>query len=184
VQIIEAGSVTVLGEAAGSPSLRARIGYVTQAPAVYGDLTVRENLEYFGRVLDTPSRRIDETIAAVDLGAVEGRLAGRLSGGQRARVSLATALLSQPEVLVLDEPTVGLDPVLRQELWELFRASAGAGTTIVVSSHVMDEAGRCDDLALLRDGVLVAAGTPEELRARAGLEDLEQAFLQLAEERQ
>jgi ABC-2 type transport system ATP-binding protein len=183
VQIVQAGSVTVLGEPAGSPALRARVGYVTQAPSVYLDLTARENLEYFAAVLRAPHGRVDETIAAVDLDEVEGRLVARLSGGQRARVSLATALLAEPDVLVLDEPTVGLDPVLRHELWELFHDLAAAGRTILVSSHVMDEASRCDDLVLLRDGALVARLTPAELRERTGLDDLEQGFLHLARER-
>jgi ABC-2 type transport system ATP-binding protein len=181
VQIVQAGSVTVLGQPAGSPALRARVGYVTQAPSVYLDLTPRENLEYFASVLRASPERIDETIALVDLGEAEDRLVGRLSGGQRARVSLATALLAEPDVLVLDEPTVGLDPVLRHELWELFQGLAAAGRTILVSSHVMDEAGRCDDLVLLRDGALVATVTPAELRERTGLDDLEQAFLRLAQ---
>ena len=183
VQIVEAGTVTVLGEPAGSPWLRSRVAYVTQAPSVYLDLTARENLDYFARVLHAPEQRIDEVIATVDLRESEAQLVGRLSGGQRARVSLATALLAEPDVLVLDEPTVGLDPLLRHELWDLFRSLAASGKTIVVSSHVMDEAGRCDDLLLLRDGRLVAATTPAELRARTGLDDLEQAFLSLAEER-
>jgi ABC-2 type transport system ATP-binding protein len=183
VQIVEAGSVTVLGEPAGSPSLRARVGYVTQAPSVYLDLTPRENLEYFANVLRASPERIDETIALVDLGAAEDRLVGRLSGGQRARVSLATALLAEPDLLVLDEPTVGLDPVLRNELWALFEGLAAAGASILVSSHVMDEAGRCDDLVLLRNGALVATATPAELRERTGFDDLEEAFLRLAEER-
>ena len=182
VQIVEAGTVTVLGAAAGSPSLRARVAYVTQAPSVYLDLSARENLEYFASVLGAPRERIDAAIATVDLEAAEEKLVGRLSGGQRARVSLATALLAEPDVLVLDEPTVGLDPVLRRELWDLFRTLATGGTTLVVSSHVMDEAGRCDDLVLLRDGTLVATGTPAELRARTGIDDLEHAFLRLAEE--
>jgi ABC-2 type transport system ATP-binding protein len=181
VQIVQAGSVTVLGEPAGSPALRARVGYVTQAPSVYLDLTPRENLEYFASVLLAPRHRVEETIAAVDLGDAEDRLVGRLSGGQRARVSLATALLAEPDLLVLDEPTVGLDPVLRHELWDLFHEQAAEGKTILVSSHVMDEANRCDDLVLLREGRLIAATTPEGLRARAGVDDLEQAFLRLAE---
>jgi ABC-2 type transport system ATP-binding protein len=181
VQIVEAGSVTVLGEPAGSSGLRARVGYVTQAPSVYLDLTARENLEYFARVLGAPAEQIDSAIATVDLGKAEDRLVGRLSGGQRARVSLATALLGEPDLLVLDEPTVGLDPVLRHELWELFHGLAAAGKTVLVSSHVMDEAARCDDLVLLRDGILVATATPAELRERTGVDDLEQAFLRLAE---
>jgi ABC-2 type transport system ATP-binding protein len=183
VQIVEAGTVTVLGAPAGSAALRTRVAYVTQAPSVYLDLTPRENLEYFASVLGAPRERIDETIALVDLGEAESRLVGRLSGGQRARVSLATALLGEPDLLVLDEPTVGLDPVLRHELWELFTGLAAAGKAILVSSHVMDEAGRCDDLVLLREGALVAAVTPAELRDQTGLADLEQAFLRLARER-
>ena len=156
---------------------------MTQAPSVYLDLSVRENLEYFARILGAPPRRVAEVVETVDLRGEQDRLVGRLSGGQRARVSLATALLAEPDVLVLDEPTVGLDPLLRRELWELFHSLAADGKTILVSSHVMDEAERCDDLLLLRDGVLVAALTPAELRDRTGTDDLEEAFLRLAEER-
>jgi ABC-2 type transport system ATP-binding protein len=181
VQIVEGGSVTVLGRPAGAPSLRPRVGYVTQAPSVYGDLTVRENLRYFARVLDTPPARIDAVLATVDLREAGGRLTSTLSGGQRARVSLATALLNEPEVLVLDEPTVGLDPVLRRDLWATFHGLATTGTTLLVSSHVMDEAARCDGLLLLRDGRVLAALTPDELRAQTGEADLETAFLRLAE---
>jgi ABC-2 type transport system ATP-binding protein len=181
VQIVEAGSVTVLGEPAGSARLRARVGYMTQAPSVYADLTVRENLRYFAQVLGAPAHKIDEVIETVDLGDVSGQLAAELSGGQRARVSLATALLSEPEVLVLDEPTVGLDPVLRSALWDTFNGLAAEGTTLLVSSHVMDEAARCHELLLLRDGALLAALTPEELRAHTGRDDLEDAFLRLIE---
>ena len=181
VQIVESGTVTVLGEPAGSVALRRRVGYVTQSPAVYADLTVRENLRYFGRVLDVGAARVDEVLATVDLEAAAAQVTGSLSGGQRARVSLATALLNDPEVLVLDEPTVGLDPVLRRDLWETFHALAARGTTLFVSSHVMDEASRCDSLVLLRDCRLVAALTPAELRARTGEEDLEAAFLRLVE---
>ncbi|HEU0304851.1 MAG TPA: ABC transporter ATP-binding protein [Gaiellaceae bacterium] len=182
VQIVEAGTVTVLGEPAGSTSLRRRVAYVTQAPSVYLDLTPRENLEYFARILGFAGERIDEAIETVDLGRAEEQLVGRLSGGQRTRVSLATALLGAPDLLVLDEPTVGLDPVLRHELWELFGSLATQGRTILVSSHVMDEAGRCDDLVLLREGRLVATITPDGLRERGGSDDLEQAFLRLADE--
>jgi len=182
VQVVESGTVSVLGEPAGSPQLRARVGYVTQAPSVYGDLTVRENLAYFASILGASPGRVEEVVETVGLGEAEGRLVNRLSGGQRARVSLATALVNEPDVLVLDEPTVGLDPVLRRELWEDFHALAAEGRTILVSSHVMDEAARCDDLLLLRDGLLVAALTPGELRERTGLDDLEAAFLRLAEE--
>jgi ABC-2 type transport system ATP-binding protein len=181
VQIVEGGSVQVLGLDAGSPTLRARVAYVTQAPSVYLDLTPRENLEYFARILGAPRERIDAALRVVELDETRRKLTGQLSGGQRARVSLATALLAEPDVLVLDEPTVGLDPVLRRELWDLFHDLANAGKTILVSSHVMDEATRCDRLLLLRDGRLVAATTPEGLRERAGVDDLEEAFLRLAE---
>src|SRR5581483_7599481 len=160
VQVVEGGSVRVLDEPAGSPSLRARVGYVTQAPSVYGDLTVRENLAYFARILRAPAVRVDQTIAEVGLEQHAGRLVSRLSGGERARVSLATALLNRPELLVLDEPTVGLDPVLRRDLWTLFHTLADDGSTVLVSSHVMDEAARCDALLLLRDGALLTSGTP------------------------
>ncbi|HEY8774003.1 MAG TPA: ABC transporter ATP-binding protein [Gaiellaceae bacterium] len=181
VQIVEGGTVTALGRPAGSPSLRSRVGYVTQAPSVYGDLTVRENLRYFGQILRVAAKRIGETIDEVDLRSQADQLVNRLSGGQRARVSLATALLNRPELLVLDEPTVGLDPVLRRDLWRLFHSLAEAGSTLLVSSHVMDEAQRCDALLLLREGGLLGSLTPDELRARTGEQDLEAAFLALAE---
>jgi ABC-2 type transport system ATP-binding protein len=182
VQIVESGEVTVLGRPAGAPELRHIVGYVTQAPSVYGDLTVRENLHYFARILGAPNGRIDDALATVGLVERAGQLVGTLSGGERSRVSLATALLGQPELLVLDEPTVGLDPVLRRDLWEMFRGLAAAGTTLLVSSHVMDEAERCHDLVLLRDGRVLATGTPNDLRQATRREDLEEAFLALAEE--
>ncbi len=181
VQIVEAGEVTVLGEVAGARELRDRVGYVTQAPSVYGDLTVRENLRYFARVLDVEPTRAEESIETVDLGRESDQLVRTLSGGQRARVSLASALLNKPPLLVLDEPTVGLDPVLRRDLWQMFHELAAGGSTLVVSSHVMDEAARCDDLLLLRDGRLLGALTPDELRERTGERELEAAFLRLAE---
>ncbi len=181
VQRIESGTVEVLGEPAGAPGLRARIGYMTQAPSVYGDLSVEENLLYFARVLGAPRRRIGEVAAVVGLAAHADRIVRTLSGGERARVSLATALLNEPEVLVLDEPTVGLDPVLRRDLWDGFHALAADGTTLLVSSHVMDEAGRCDELLLMREGRLVAAEPPGDLLARTAAPDLERAFLALLE---
>ena len=181
VQIVDAGSVTVLGLAAGAPELRRRVGYVTQEPSVYGDMSVRENLRYFARVLGAPPSRIDEAIDEVDLGGQADQLTRTLSGGERSRVSLATALLGRPELLVLDEPTVGLDPVLRRDLWTMFHQLAETGRTLVVSSHVMDEAERCDELVLMRDGVIVAAAPPGEVLARTGADDLEEAFLALAE---
>ena len=183
VQIVASGTVTVLGEPAGSRSLRARVGYVTQAPSVYGDLSVRENLRYFAAVLGTAPERVDAVIATVGMDAFEGRVVGSLSGGQRARVSLATALLNEPPLLVLDEPTVGLDPLLRRDLWQTFAGLAEAGTTLLVSSHVMDEAERCDELILMREGRIVAAEPPADLLRRTGTETVEQAFLSLAEAR-
>ena len=179
VQRIRAGSIAVLGRPAGAADLRRRVGYVTQAPSVYGDLTVRENARYFAAVYGVPPGAADAAVADVGLGERAGQLAGSLSGGELARVSLACALLAGPDLLVLDEPTVGLDPVLREDLWARFHALADAGTTLVVSSHVMDEAARCDRLLLLRAGALVADDTPAELRRRTGTEDLEQAFLRL-----
>jgi ABC-2 type transport system ATP-binding protein len=181
VQIVQGGSVTVLGEPAGSRGLRARVGYVTQAPSVYLDLSVEENLRYFATILRATPARVAEVMRAVDIQQLAGRPVGALSGGQVARVSLATALLNQPPLLVLDEPTVGLDPVLRRELWKTFRALADAGTTLLVSSHVMDEADRCDRILLMRDGSILATGTPSQLRADTGADDLDGAFLALVE---
>jgi ABC-2 type transport system ATP-binding protein len=181
VQIVAAGDVDVLGSPAGSPELRSRVAYITQAPSVYGDLTVRENLRYFARILGVSKARVDATLTTVGLEPEANRVVNRLSGGQRARASLATALLGEPDVLVLDEPTVGLDPVLRRDLWDAFHRLADAGAALLVSSHVMDEADRCHELLLLREGRLLAAGTPGELRARTGAEDLDSAFLRLVE---
>ena len=175
------GTVAVLGQPAGTPGLRHRVGYVTQAPAVYTDLSIGENLAYFAAVLGVPSARIEDVLAQVDLSSRRTQLVQTLSGGERARVSLATALLSTPKVLVLDEPTVGLDPVLRRDLWALFRSLADAGMTILVSSHVMDEAARCDRLLLLRDGALVADDSPAGLLKSTGARDVEGAFLVIAE---
>lgn len=176
------GTVTVLGQPAGAPALRSLVGYVTQAPAVYLDLTVLQNLRYFGRVLRADAEAVDRTLQAVDLRRLAGRRVGALSGGERARVSLATALLNRPPLLVLDEPTVGLDPVLRTELWSLFRRLADAGTTLLVSSHVMDEAARCDALLLVRDGAVLATGTPTELLARTSSATMDEAFLRLVQD--
>ncbi len=179
VQRVRSGEVTVLGEPAGSPGLRHRVGYVTQAPSVYADLTVRENVRYFAALYGRGAREADAAVADVGLAEAAHQLVDDLSGGQRGRASLACALVGEPELLVLDEPTVGLDPVLRAELWARFAALAAAGTTLVVSSHVMDEAGRCDRLLLLRDGDLLADTTPARLRADGGSPDLEEAFLTL-----
>jgi ABC-2 type transport system ATP-binding protein len=181
VQPITSGSVTVLGRPAGAGELRRLVGYVTQAPSVYADLTVRENARYFASLHGLRATAADQAIADVGLAAAADQLTGNLSGGQRSRVSLACALLGRPEVLVLDEPTVGLDPVLRLDLWARFAALAEDGTTIVVSSHVMDEAARCERLLFIRDGRLLADETPAAIRSAAGTWDLEEAFLRLIE---
>jgi ABC-2 type transport system ATP-binding protein len=179
VQIVEEGEVRVLGEPAGSPELRTRVAYVTQAPSVYADLSVRENLGFFARVLGVPAQRIDEAIASVRLGDVADRVVRDQSGGQRARASLATALLGDPDVLILDEPTVGLDPLLRRDLWSTFNSLADAGKTLLVSSHVMDEAVNCHSLALMREGRFLAIAPPDEILRETGADDLTDAFLRL-----
>jgi ABC-2 type transport system ATP-binding protein len=179
VQLVEGGTVTVLGHDAGSPPLRSMIGYATQNPAIYADLTITEALRYFASVLRAPMSDVDRVIGEVGLADHAGKLVGSLSGGQHNRANLAVALLGKPELLVLDEPTVGLDPVLRDELWTLFRGLADNGATLLVSSHVMDEAARCDRLLLMREGALLADETPAQLRERTGTADLEQAFLHL-----
>ncbi|PPL14653.1 ABC transporter ATP-binding protein [Microterricola pindariensis] len=179
VQQIESGTVTVLGQPGGSAGLRHRIGYVTQAASVYDDLTVRQNLDYFRRVLGAPAGDTQRVLEATALTPQAERLAGDLSGGQRSRVSLATALLGSPELLVLDEPTVGLDPVLRVELWEMFHRLARSGVSLLVSSHVMDEATRCDRLLLMRDGEILFDDTPAALLASTGKSDAESAFLEV-----
>ncbi len=179
VQRIRSGSVTVLGRPAGSPELRATVGYVTQAPSVYPDLTVLENARYFAAVAGASAAAAHAAVDQVGLKAAEHQLVGTLSGGQRSRASLACAVVGDPSVLVLDEPTVGQDPVLREELWASFRQRADRGTTVLVSSHVMDEANRCDRLLLLRDGGLLADETPDVVKERAGTTDLDQAFLTL-----
>ncbi|WP_086667175.1 ABC transporter ATP-binding protein [Lentzea kentuckyensis] len=184
VQIVEAGEVSVLGSPAGSPGLRDRIGYATQNPSVYADLTVEQNLRYFAAVLRAPRSDVRRVIDEVGLGGHEGQLVASLSGGELSRTSLAVALLGKPELLVLDEPTVGLDPLLRDELWTLFRSLADRGVTLLVSSHVMDEAARCSRLLLMRDGAFLADDTPSALLSETGTSDLEQAFLHLVREKE
>jgi ABC-2 type transport system ATP-binding protein len=179
VQVVAGGTVRVLGEPAGTPGLRHRVGYVTQDPSVYDDLSVRANVRYFAAMLGAPTSSADDAIAAVDLTDHADALVGRLSGGQRSRVSLAAALVGDPELLVLDEPTVGLDPVLRRDLWGLFNHLAAQGRSLLVSSHVMDEAARCDRLLLLREGRVLADATLPELLERTGATDAEGAFLAL-----
>ena len=186
VQVVAGGTVTVLGEPAGSPGLRHRVAYVTQAGSVYDDLTVRDNVRYLAGILGVTGRRAvaeaaERAIEEVDLTSHADVRAGSLSGGQRSRVSLACALVAHPEVLVLDEPTVGLDPVLRRDLWALFAGLAREGRTLLVSSHVMDEATRCDRLVLLREGRVLADTTPAELLTDTGAADADEAFLQLVD---
>ncbi|GAA4203379.1 ABC transporter ATP-binding protein [Microbispora amethystogenes] len=183
VQVVSGGEVTVLGEPAGSAGLRRRIGYSTQSPAVYRDLTVLENLRYFAAVLGAPKDDPERVLTEVGLADAAHQLGATLSGGQLNRAGLAVAMLGRPELLVLDEPTVGLDPVLRQELWALFHRLAGRGATLLVSSHVMDEAARCERLIVLRQGEILADDTPDGLREATRTSDLEEAFLRLVAER-
>lgn len=178
-QLVHGGSVTVLGLPAGSAALRSRVGYVTQAPSIYADISVRENVDYYAALYGGDGAAVAEAIAAVGLEEYAGNRGDALSGGQKTRVSLACALVARPDLLVLDEPTVGLDPVLRVELWKQFAALAAAGTTLLVSSHVMDEAEHCDRLLLMREGRLLAELSPGELRAETGEQNLESAFLTL-----
>lgn len=182
VQAIAAGSITVLGYAAGSKELRMRIGYFTQSASIYADLTCLENLRYFAQILGQSEISVQEVLELVDLTKNQKQLASSLSGGERARLALATALLGRPELLILDEPTVGLDPVLRRDLWNLFHELADLGKTLLISSHVMDEADRCDSLFLLREGRVLASGTPHELKADAHTAEMEKVFISLVEQ--
>ncbi len=175
------GELLVLGEAAGSKALRRRVAYATQAASVYDDLTVAQNLAYFAAAVGAPRGDAGRVIDLVGLGSEARQRVEALSGGQRNRVSLAAALLGAPELIVLDEPTVGLDPVLRAELWGLFRRLAEGGSTLLVSSHVMDEALRCDRLLLMREGRIIADTAPDELLASTGTADPEAAFLAVIE---
>ena len=180
VQKIERGTVTVLGRPAGSAALRSQVGYLTQAPSVYADLTVRENIRYFASLYKGVSTAdADAFLESVGLADHANQLVRDLSGGQRARANLACTLVGRPTVLILDEPTVGQDPLLRDELWRQFRALAAEGATVLVSSHVMEEAGRCERLLLIREGALVADAAPAAITAATGTTDLEAAFLHL-----
>jgi ABC-2 type transport system ATP-binding protein len=183
VQVVSGGTVKVLGHRAGSPALRRSVAYSTQEASVYADLTVAETLRYFAALLGAPRSDIDRVIGDLGLAGERNQVVGSLSGGQLHRASLAVALLGRPELLVLDEPTVGLDPELRDELWALFRRLSGRGLTLVISSHVMDEAARCDRLLLIREGVILADDTPDGLAAAGGSTDLDEAFLRLIRSR-
>lgn len=181
VQQTQAGTITVLGQPAGAKGLRTRIGYFTQSASIYSDLTCLENLQYFARLLGDSEISVEEVIDLVDMRQNRKQIAASLSGGERARLALATALLGKPELLILDEPTVGLDPVLRRDLWDLFHRLADQGKTLLISSHVMDEADRCDILFLLRDGKVLASGTPQGLKEETGKDEMEDVFISLVE---
>lgn len=183
LQAISGGSLELLGIPAGDAELRPRIGYVTQSPAVYSDLTVRENLAYFAAINQAERTAVDDILAQVELTDMAEHIVETLSGGQRARVSLAIALVHNPDILILDEPTVGLDPLLRQKLWDYFHRLADSGRTLLISSHVMDEAERCDSILLLREGELLAAGTTDGLRQQTGAQHMDDVFIRLIEDR-
>ena len=181
VQETQAGTITVLDHPAGAKELRTKIGYFTQSASIYSDLSCLENLQYFARLLGESEISIEEVIELVDLRKNRKQIASSLSGGERARLALATALLGRPELLILDEPTVGLDPVLRRDLWDLFHRLVEQGKTLIISSHVMDEADRCDILFLLRDGKVLASGTPSALKENSGKTEMEDVFISLVE---
>jgi len=176
------GVLSILGLPAGESALRGRVGYMPQSPALYNALSIEENLQFFAAVLRTNRTQVERVLEQVALTPLAGRLVGTLSGGQRARVSLATALLGGPALLILDEPTVGLDPLLRADLWRTFHSLAGGGQTLIVSSHVMDEAAHCDNLLLMREGRLLADGTPDGLLKRTRTGNLEAAFVSLIQQ--
>ncbi len=180
-QQIAAGEITVNGKLSGSPDLRERIGYLPQEAAIYSDLTGRENLQFFAAIDRTNASRVDEILDLLDLRDVADRSAATYSGGQQRRIGLGIALLADPPILVLDEPTVGLDPRLRRRLWDTFTEWAANGTTVLISTHVMDEAARVEQLAFLSDGRVVAEGSPTELLERTGTANLEEAVLLLTD---
>lgn len=181
VQKLSGGTLTVLGRPAGAPELRRRIGYVTQSPAIYGDLTVEQNLRYFATLMSASRTQVDDLLDKTELTPYRSRMVDRLSGGQKARVSLAVALLGDPDLLVLDEPTVGLDPLLRESLWALFAELASQGKTLLVSSHVMDEAERCSQIILLRDGSVLWDDTRDALLKTTKTNDVGAAFMTMIE---
>lgn len=183
LQRFSGGTISVLGANAGDKSLRTRVSYSTQDASIYRDLTCGENIDYFSALQGSTSTTTEEILELVELGKNRKQLAATLSGGERARLALATALVGKPEILILDEPTVGLDPLLRRDLWKLFHHFTAQGKTLLVSSHMMEEADHCDELILLRDGAILAKGTPEQLRQETGLENMDSLFISLVEKR-
>lgn len=181
------GSISVFGISAGDKRLRNQVSYMTQEASVYSDLTVSENLEYFATMVGIKRKDMKAEVARlldeVDLKSQAKQIVGSMSGGQKQRVSLAIALIGQPKLMVLDEPTVGLDPALREQLWRLFRKLSAGGTTLIISSHVMDEAERCDELILIRDGEILAYDTPTGLCEKTGTDSVEKSFLKLIGEK-
>lgn len=186
-QHVDDGRITVYGQPAGSSGLRDVVSYKTQEVSAYNDLTVAQNLRYFAAMMNVPRKQVkaevDRLIGLTGLSAQAKQLAGSLSGGQKQRVSLAIALLGEPKLFVLDEPTVGLDPILRNELWGLFRQLTEQGATLLISSHVMDEASRCDDLILIRQGKIIAHQTPDMMRRETGSKTIEASFIKLIEDK-
>ncbi len=177
------GSIEIFELPAGTAKLRSTVTYMTQELSVYSDLTVRENLIYFARMSGQSradaQKSVKELLATIDMPDKANALTGNLSGGQKQRVSLAIALIGTPKLMVLDEPTIGLDPVLRDRLWRLFNEIAARGTTLIISSHSMDEARRCENLVLIREGEIIAHSSPKELLQKTGTSSVEQAFLKL-----
>jgi len=179
LQKIESGEISVLGRPAANKSLRDEIGYSTQSASVYSDLTCIQNIEFFAALYQKNEKSPAQILEEVDLTRNARQMASSLSGGERARLAVATTLVGSPQLLILDEPTVGLDPVLRVQLWRLFNSLAEQGKTLLVSSHVMDEADSCHQLILLRNGEVLAQGTPAELRTRTGLSRMDDVFISL-----
>ena len=181
--ILEAtsGGVQVLGEAMPNLSLMKRLGYMAQSDALYTNLTAEENLIFFsslyGMKKEKSKEKIDELMVLVNLTVHKSKLVSAYSGGMKRRLSLAMSLLHEPEILILDEPTVGIDPVLRKSIWDALTSMTERGMTIIVTTHVMDEAEKCHELAMMRDGRLIAEGTPFELRTRVGASTIEEAFI-------
>lgn len=183
LQRLSGGSISVLGIPAGDKGLRSRVSYSTQDASIYRDLTCSENIDYFRVMQGHSSHSTNEILELVDLVKNRKQLAATLSGGERARLALATALVGKPEILILDEPTVGLDPLLRRDLWKLFHRFTSEGKTLIVSSHMMEEADHCDELVLLRSGMILAKGSPAQLRKKSGQEDMGSVFISLVEEK-